>query len=353
MQIKKSFLSGLFFFVALFGGFLFFNTSGAYAATLYYNNAASDNDWNSLGSWWTDAGFTVQALSLPGVADDVVITTDVFVNNGPEPTIHSLTTAGATGIVVSMTVLTTATFNGSCSFQTSLIGQGIFNERSSNQGNIVGNTTFNGRSQNLGPVTGDAVFNGASINNNTVDGDAVFSDTSANLAAVTGTATFNYAHAGVITIAGGGLWGNGSSAANLGDDAQPITEWVFIGSGFNQGSFTGNATFSDTSVNQGSFTGNATFNDASINMGSITGNVTFNDISYSIGIVSGTATYGYATGGTITIADGGQWGSGTAGSNEGADHNPLTLWVFEGASSNQGVIDGNAIFEGNYTRSGT
>lgn len=52
-------------------------------ADLYFNNAVDDN-WNELGNWWTDSGFTNQATSLPGSGDSVYIDGQgggIFVNN--------------------------------------------------------------------------------------------------------------------------------------------------------------------------------------------------------------------------------------------------------------------------------
>ena len=38
-----------------------------------YWYSAIDNNWDSLGNWWSDSGHTVHATSLPGSSDSVVI----------------------------------------------------------------------------------------------------------------------------------------------------------------------------------------------------------------------------------------------------------------------------------------
>ncbi|MFM7796943.1 MAG: hypothetical protein ACKO7N_09285, partial [Candidatus Nitrosotenuis sp.] len=65
-------------------------------ATLYFNNATLDNDWNTLGNWWSDSALTTPALALPTSSDDVVVLppSEYFyslINSGSTPTIKSLT----------------------------------------------------------------------------------------------------------------------------------------------------------------------------------------------------------------------------------------------------------------------
>jgi len=78
-----------------FGNRLFFaHASSAQAATLYYNNAAGDYDWNTLGNWWTDPVFSSPAPNLPAVGDDVVISANVNGNSGPAAAVNTMTVKG-------------------------------------------------------------------------------------------------------------------------------------------------------------------------------------------------------------------------------------------------------------------
>lgn len=344
-NFRKIFL--IFSFV--FCGFLFLNVSHAQAATLYYNNAAADNDWNTLASWWTDAGFTLPASSLPGSNDDVVITQDVYSNSGAEVPVNTIAVNDATSVQISVTVLNGATFNGTSFYQN-------------------------------GTLTGNAVFNGTSYFNTS--------------GIITGSATYNHdAHAGIYTVPDGGAWFGGVAGSYLGDDALPITMWVFNGASFNQSTVPGDATFNGTSINNknktvngnatfhdsslnkggtisgnatfydsssnsqnvqvifhgviitpGVVSGNATFYNSSFNLGNISGNAIFNDTSYNNGTITGSAIYNYAHAGVITIANGGRWGFGTAASHLGDDALPFTSWIFNGNSYNEGDITGNATY---------
>jgi hypothetical protein len=305
-------------FLIFFGSF-FFRVSSAQAATLFFNNAAGDNDWNTLGNWWTDAGFTVHALSLPTVSDDVVISQAIFSNTG----------AGGPAVSVN-----TITVNSSQISIPVTVANGI---------------TFNGSSKNTGTVTGNAAFNDLSFNNS---------------GSISGTAKYSYAVGGIITIPSSIDWGNGTAGSNVGADNVPITSWIFSSFSGNTGTIVGNAIFNfgsrgnqagaiingnvlfNSSPNFGTITGDVSFSGTSPNSqpGIVNGNATFNDTSTNIGTVNGTAKYTYAAGGVITIPSTGSWGAGTAVSNVGADNVPITSWIFNGLSDNEGTITGNATF---------
>lgn len=105
---KKVKISIIFLFSLFF--LFFFNLSSAHAATLYYN-AGTDTDWNTLTNWWTDSGFTVQAGSLPGVSDDVIIEGDVLSNSGSAASVNTLVANGNSQIEISLAVANGATFN--------------------------------------------------------------------------------------------------------------------------------------------------------------------------------------------------------------------------------------------------
>ena len=62
-------------------------------ATLYFNGAV-DNNWNTLGNWWTNSGLSIQATSLPSSSDSVIILEDVDSNSGSEPTVVNMTVDG-------------------------------------------------------------------------------------------------------------------------------------------------------------------------------------------------------------------------------------------------------------------
>lgn len=151
--------------------------AGGGGETLYFN-AAVDNDWNTLENWWTNAGFTSQALNLPTESDDVVVSATVISNSGSEPTVNTLTVNGGATIQIPITVLNEAIFNDSSINLSFIIGEVTFNNTSENQVTITGNATFNDSSFNSGDtITGNATFNG---------------DLSEEQSAITGTKTRRY-----------------------------------------------------------------------------------------------------------------------------------------------------------------
>jgi hypothetical protein len=216
MSIKKIvFVSCLVFF-----GFSFFHISSAQAATLYFNNAAGDNEWSTLGNWWTDAGFTVHALSLPTVSDDVIVSESVLTNTGPAASVNTMTvndpngfnfvngvnTLANIGVHIPVTVANGASFNGYSLYSgpgetgNLITGNVTFNDSTLNFfGNITGNVIFNSQSTSAGSptstITGDAIFNGESLSEDAITGNAIFNDTSSNIDntshQISGNATFN------------------------------------------------------------------------------------------------------------------------------------------------------------------
>ena len=182
-----------------------------YLPPKFYFNAAVDNDWNTLGNWWTSVAFTTQASALPTSGDSVVLSATCDTNSGSAPTVANFTTNS--NISIALTVTGNATFKGSSTNSGTVTGNATFNNSSSNNGGTVtldatfndgaynyyggtvgGNATFNGSSYNDygGTVTGNATFNGSSYNAATVGGNATFNNTShnADTGNVTGTATF-------------------------------------------------------------------------------------------------------------------------------------------------------------------
>ena len=116
---------------------------------------------------------------------------------------------------------------------------------------------------------------------------------------------------------------------------------------------TGSTTFAGTSVNSGTVTGTTTFNGSGWNQGSITGTTTFNDLSFNNGTIIGIAVFNNATGGIVTVLGGGRWGNGTATSIVGHDLQPISEWIFNGGSSNQGPITGSTTFDNGSYNSNT
>jgi hypothetical protein len=151
-------------------------------ATLYFN-AAVDNDWATLGNWWTSDAFTTQASALPTSSDSIVIISATLEGSGG--TVVNMTCNDAT-INTTVTVSGAATFNGVSGNYDNVNGNVTFNDGSANNGNVNGNVTFNDGSANNGYVGGDATFNEDTINYGTVNGSATFNGRSINQADVFG-----------------------------------------------------------------------------------------------------------------------------------------------------------------------
>jgi hypothetical protein len=118
--------------------------NGVFNPTIYYyNNAKNDGDWATLGNWWTDSHYLIQASSIP----IIIGSGQVFINGNL--TTDSSGTADADTVV----------FNG-----TSVNGIDITAPKG---------VTFNASSENAstGTITGNAIFEGdASNDNGTVTG---------------------------------------------------------------------------------------------------------------------------------------------------------------------------------------
>lgn len=212
-------------------------------ATLYFN-AAVDNDWNTLGNWWTNSGHTTAAGSLPGSGDDVVLSASVLTNAGSSPTIVNLTFVG-TG-TESIEINFTAT--GNVTLTDVILGAYPTGAKV-----VIANVEMLGAYTNWSEIVGNATFRGTGVNRGLVTGNAVFYDSTSNFNGaniITGDATFN-------------------------------------GASFNEGVVNGNATFNGTSYTYGLILGSAVFNDYTqyndpTHSG---GSMTFNDFSYAFGPV--------------------------------------------------------------------
>jgi hypothetical protein len=151
-------------------------------ANLYFNGDV-DTDWDTIGNWWSDAGYSSAAGRLPANGDTVYL--DAEIDTGPS-------------LAVTLTAINVGTLNED-PFGVTLngahqaVGPAFFNDYSTNNGTVSGEATFNDYSTNNGTVSGAATFNDSSYNNfGTVSGDATFNDSSYNnYGSVSGDATFN------------------------------------------------------------------------------------------------------------------------------------------------------------------
>ncbi len=288
-----------------------------------------------------------------------------------------------------------ATFNDSSYNGGDIDGNATFNGSSYNGGNITGPATFNDSSYNGGPITGDATFNGSSYNGGDIDGNATFNGSSyMGLGyGITGNATFNTTYydtdngtvpsGGVFVISGSQSFGVDVDGTVYGSDGQPITNYEFYDSSYNNGNITGPATFNDSSQNNGTVDGNATFYNFSFNTGTVHGNATFNGSSYNggSGTVNGNATFndssegssgtiiGNATfnttyydtdngtvpsGGVFVISGSQSFGVDVGGTVYGSDGQPITNYEFYGESANSTyLINSNATFNGSSYNGGS
>ncbi len=371
MILKNKFLLLVIFSVI----FSFALTSRASATTLYYDDSYG-TDWNILGNWWTDSGFTAAATNLPTASDDVIITGNVFSNSGPDVTVKTLTVNGHVNVSdFSIVVTNGAVFNGTAYNGANITGDVVFNAGSrmaggsvsgiakfssatggvmtvpdggawgyGTTGSIVGADNnpitawvFNGESVNYGDIDNHPIFNGMSNNSGNIHSDATFNGASYNIGTIWGKAIFANATGGVMTVPDGGTWGGGMVDSNVGIDDNPIISWVFNGNSANQSIIDNVPVFNDTSYNNGTVTGDAVFNDA----------------AYNDGAVTGKAKFSTALGGLITISGNGVWGSGTADSNIGNDEQVIDKWIFNGNSRNKGVVGNNSEFNGESSNDGT
>ena len=347
-------------------------------ATLYYN-AAVDNDWNTLGNWWQDEGFTVPATALPTSSDDVVLSAindgDEVNNSGPDAVANSVTGASSPFVRISMNLTCsvfglyaavgpTGTVNivdGTLPAEYGFLPgpRAVFDTW--NEGTINGNCTFY-MSNNYpnAVINGDCNFINIAHNYGTVNGNATFDATSemaGGSGVVIGDATF--AREGeytgydlywmIGTVSGVRTFtGNNVSFKLNGSDSwtYDTTNWAFPncvpfwsfydssnsgvdGSGL---TITGNCTFHDNSQNWQSITGNATFHDNSQNYGgTVSGVATFRD--YSSAVVNTTCGW-YGMWNEAHFYDFSHCEYGNAGA------------TFHDSSYNSGTINGDCAFDG-------
>lgn len=374
-------------------------------AILYYN-AAVDNDWATLGNWWTDIAFTTPASSLPTSSDDVKIYSNINSNAGSTPTVNSMVVYGNNSSIVVSINMTCVTF---CEFiDESILGNGITITASSgifggiSYGNGYVDGTFTGISylygssaiRNGGIINGTTYFNnGSDINSGgTLNGSGIFIDDGGpkdNNGTINGYASgvFNNDSGGVINgnavfLSGNSVTGRNGSGGTVNGSGTFYNDTInaggtinfaatFYNTSRNAGVIGTNATFNNSSYNfndimnswYGSVNGNATFNDSSYNdSASVNGTATFNNTSFNAGIITGLATFNnssynsiaYVTTGNI----GGKCNGGATYNHDSyqesalndspgtAQYSPFTFGTatFRDRSVNKGQCPGTVVF---------
>lgn len=221
--------------VVIFSAILLVIPASASAANLYFD-AASDGDWANLDNWWSDSGFSVQALALPTVSDDVYIYESITSNSGDSASVNTLSIYSTANIDIDTTVANGAEFNDSSFNVGELTGDTIFNDDSINSGTVTGDVTFNNFGGNEGTIIGDAIFNDYTYSASGITGDVVFNDATAN--------------------SGGTITGNVIFNDDSDSDGEILGDAVFNDNSENSGgTITGNACFAVTATNSGTVTG--------------------------------------------------------------------------------------------------
>jgi len=269
--------------------------------TLYFNNRVSTN-WDDLGNWWTDSGFSEQATTAPRNGDTVYIGAEL--DNGP-----------ASAITVTNAYVADAVTGGgsfAVNFGSNLYGPVTFEEDSTNNGE-VNTATFTAYSQNTsgGTVLGDATFTDDAYNSGIVDGNATFglpdtSDGANNGGTVEGNATFNDLGVNEATVNGRAYFSASTYDSNTnagGEDADPtgVENGGYIGGGVEFTSDTP-VTFILHNIDVWSIDSSGwnfdvpgqswQFNDYSTNTGNVNGDAYFE-------AAGGGQGYSYNSGGTI------------------------------------------------------
>lgn len=218
--------------------------------TRYFANSV-DQNWDTLGNWWSDAAFTE---GFSGTLTGVTVT----------DTDATVTCDSTAGLVVGRPITGDGIDTGTT---VASITDGTTFELS--QAAISTETSDLTCELHVIPVTGDDVV--IATGNGTVAGTP--SADVLGLVTVNGNSKLN------VTLAAANFEFNDTSALHY------------------SGAITGNFTFNDYSYNDtGSITGDGAFNDFSFSNSfnnSITGNVTFNDASYlsPFGYITGNATF--------------------------------------------------------------
>jgi hypothetical protein len=293
-------------------------------ATLYYNNAAGDFEWATLGNWWANEACTVPATGLPGSSDSVVAT--VSINADSRTVVNfTMTGSGSLHLYGALTVTGVATFNdsspsyGGVNNAGTITGDAVFNGVTANRGIVTGNATFNGSATNGSPdgyqgtVNGNATFNGNATNGVSGIGPLGFVDGNATFAGSVYTALYDPPTknvAGAITFSSPTPVTFNLTAVFFMQDS---SSWTFSG-GTPTWNFSGGGVGSfDTGQPKAVVNGNLVASNNFNLFGDVTGNLTMTSCIHGRGTVSGSASY------TASYV----WGSYDGGSHPA--YNPLVV----------------------------
>jgi hypothetical protein len=129
--------------------------------TLYWNNAAMDNDWSNLNNWWVDASCTQKSYEYATSTRDVEMLAGIY-SPGGTAECNNLNVTNGSSVVLGLTVYGTATFNDTSYFGspavsiTMSVSNAVMNDSSNTQSsatiNVSGTMTFNDSSYNSGTI---------------------------------------------------------------------------------------------------------------------------------------------------------------------------------------------------------
>ena len=310
---------------------------------LYFNGAVNSN-WNTLGNWWQDSGFTTPAAALPANGDDVEIYAEVATPPSSPVTLVSIYVDGLS-----------SAFNVDL---TGTIGDAIFFGDVTNVGAITGSATWSdgvGAAGNNGTVTGDAVFNvGSASNGGTVLGDAVFYSGTDNYGPVNGQCNMsssggnNYSTVGSLLLSFGGVnYGTVTGNADFYDGSANDVSGIVLGHAefwsvsYNFGTLP-DAGFGDTATNQGTVT-SAYFGDFAVNDGTVTTGTFDQDSVNNSTVTTGNFMANATNAGSVTTGTFIDYALNNADVVNGSFYN--------NASNNLGTVSGTARFYGSSTNS--
>ena len=303
------------------------------ATTRYFANSV-DQNWDTLGNWWANAGCTTGfSGTLTGVTvtiTDATVTCDstaglvvgrpitgTGIDTGS--TVASIT--NGTEFELSLPAIANGSSNLSCELHVIpvtgndvVIANGNGTVAGTPSADVLGLVTVNGDSNlNVTLAAANFEFNDTSYIDGDITGNVTFNDFSHNRGGTGGVGFPSYT---------GGITGDCT-----------FNDSSYNGSGYNEpggGTINGNATFHDDSWNK--------YN------GGINGNATFTNAEYSSdphqGFVSGTVTFSSLTPVKFTLTEGAWYSDTTGWVFDTAGQN----WEFNGSGGNYGTITGNATF---------
>jgi hypothetical protein len=153
--------------------------------TLYWNNAAMDNDWSNLNNWWVDVSCTQKSYEYATSSRAVEMLANIYSPFGTAEC-SALNVTNGYSVVLGLTVYGTATFNDTSSYGspsvsvTMTVSDAVMNDSSYVQSPstvTVNNTmTFNDSSYNQGTINGfGSVVAVYPVNRNTFNSNGTIS----------------------------------------------------------------------------------------------------------------------------------------------------------------------------------